>query len=194
MKKKISALFILFAVFIVIAGENAPNLAVGDKAPAFQAVDDQGQNFDSRLLLGKQNLVVYFYPAAMTGGCTAQACAFRDDREEFKKLNTVVVGVSGDSVQNLVAFKKVNQLNFPLLADPDGAVARAFGVPTKAGGEITRTVDDRTVKLVRGVTEARWTFVIDKSGKIIYKDMDVKAADDSRNVIEFLSSRGEKSN
>jgi len=104
----------------------------------------------------------------MTGGCTAQACAFRDDQAEFAKLNTKVVGA--------------------LPADPDAVIAEAFGVPTRAGGEITRTVDDQQVKLIRGVTEARWTFIIDKNGTIIYKDTDVKAADDSKKVLQFLNS------
>ena len=121
----------------------------------------------------------------MTGGCTAQACAFRDDQAEFAKLNTKVVG---DSVQNPAYFKQTHHLNFPLPADPDAVIAEAFGVPTRAGGEITRTVDDQQVKLIRGVTEARWTFIIDKNGTIIYKDTDVKAADESKKVLQFLNS------
>ena len=168
--------------------QSATALNVGDKAPIFQTRDDQGKDFQSQLLLGKQILVLYFYPAAMTGGCTAQACAFRDDQAEFAKMDAKVVGVSGDSVQNLAYFKQTHNLNFSLLADPDGAIAKSFGVPTRAGGEITRTVENQHVKLVRGVTEARWTFIIDKSGKIIYKDTDVKAADDSKKVLKFLNT------
>ncbi len=164
------------------------SLTVGDRAPLFQAKDDRGEDFNSQIILNDRNLVVYFYPAAMTGGCTAQACAFRDDLAEFEKLNTMVVGVSGDSVQNLAWFKQANNLNFPLLADPDGRIATSFGVPTKAGGDIMRTVDDQEVKLVRGVTASRWTFVIDKNGKIVYKDMDVDAAQDSDKVLTFLKS------
>ena len=180
---------------LAIAGdvkESAIELAVGDTAPTFRAKDDQGKSFDSEKLLEKQNLVVYFYPAAMTGGCTKQACAFRDDREKFDKLNTAVVGVSGDAVQNLAWFKTVNNLNFPLLADPDGTIAKAFGVPFKEGAEIVRTVNGKEETLVRGVTSSRWTFIIGKNGTILYKDTDVKAAEDSETVLTFLEKRREK--
>ncbi len=185
MNKKIP-IIVLFVVLFGLGMSNAKELKIGSLAPTFQARDDRGKDFQSQQLLGKKNLVVYFYPAAMTGGCTAQACGFRDAQSEFARLNAVVVGVSGDSVQNLAWFKQVNNLNFLLLADPDGSIAKAFGVPTRDGGEITRTVNDNEVKLVRGVTESRWTFVIDTEGKIVYKDTDVNAGQDSHKVLEFL--------
>ena len=188
MNKKIP-IIVLFVVLFGLGMSNAKELKIGSLAPTFQARDDRGKDFQSQQLLGKKNLVVYFYPAAMTGGCTAQACGFRDAQSEFARLNAVVVGVSGDSVQNLAWFKQVNNLNFLLLADPDGSIAKAFGVPTRDGGEITRTVNDNEVKLVRGVTESRWTFVIDTEGKIVYKDTDVNAGQDSHKVLEFLKLR-----
>ena len=188
MNKKIP-IIVLFVVLFGLGMSNAKELKIGSLAPTFQARDDRGKDFQSQQLLGKKNLVVYFYPAAMTGGCTAQACGFRDAQSEFARLNAVVVGVSGDSVQNLAWFKQVNNLNFSLLADPDGSIAKAFGVPTRDGGEITRTVNDNEVKLVRGVTESRWTFVIDTEGKIVYKDTDVNAGQDSHKVLEFLKLR-----
>ncbi len=186
-KKNMFALVIVLGISLVFA-EALIDLKVGDVAPVFQAKDDRGKDFNSQLLLDDQNLVVYFYPAAMTGGCTAQACAFRDDLAELKKLNTTVVGVSGDSVQNLAWFKQVNNLNFPLLADPDGKVAHAFGVPMRDGGELVRTIGDDEVTLVRGVTQSRWTFIIDKNGTVVYKDTDVNAGEDSKNVLEFIKS------
>jgi len=188
MNKK-SPIIVLFVVLFGLGMSNAKELKIGSLAPTFQARDDRGKDFQSQQLLGKKHLVVYFYPAAMTGGCTAQACGFRDAQSEFARLNAVVVGVSGDSVQNLAWFKQVNNLNFLLLADPDGSIAKAFGVPTRDGGEITRTVNDNEVKLVRGVTESRWTFVIDTEGKIVYKDTDVNAGQDSHKVLEFLKLR-----
>ena len=188
MNKK-SPIIVLFVVLFGLGMSNAKELKIGSLAPTFQARDDRGKDFQSQQLLGKKNLVVYFYPAAMTGGCTAQACGFRDAQSEFARLNAVVVGVSGDSVQNLAWFKQVNNLNFLLLADPDGSIAKAFGVLTRDGGEITRTVNDNEVKLVRGVTESRWTFVIDTEGKIVYKDTDVNAGQDSHKVLEFLKLR-----
>jgi peroxiredoxin Q/BCP len=186
-RRFVSLLIFVLGISLVFA-DAVIDLKVGDVAPVFQAKDDRGKDFNSQLVLNQQNLVVYFYPAAMTGGCTTQACAFRDDQAEFKALNTMIVGVSGDSVQNLAWFKQANNLNFPLLADPDGKIAKAFGVPTRDGGEIVRTVGDEEVTLVRGVTQSRWTFIIDKNGTVIYKDTDVNAGQDSQNVLEFLKS------
>ncbi len=186
--KKLTAILLSLLIVAALPILAEKSLQVGDKAPAFQAKDDQGNLFDSKALLGKENLVVYFYPAAMTGGCTAQACSFRDDMATFDSLNTTVVGVSGDSLKNLTYFRRANNLNFPLLADPVGSIANKFGVPVREGGSIVKTVDGQEVKLDRGVTQSRWTFIIDKQGKIIYKDTDVNAAQDSDNVIAFLES------
>lgn len=193
--KKVLALITLSITVTATAQElnkTVDTLNVGDEAPHFQANNDKGETFDSKKLLGKQNLVVYFYPAAMTGGCTSQACSFRDEKQSFEELNTKVVGVSGDSVQNLAWFKQANNLNFTLVADPDGSIAKAFGVPLRDGDEITRTVDDKEVKLVRGVTASRWTFIIDKTGAVIYKDTDVNAAEDTNEVLAFLQQHAAK--
>lgn len=165
----------------------AVNLQAGDAAPLFECKADDGSVWKLADHLGKRVVVVYFYPAAMTGGCTRQACAFRDDMEALRKSGVEVVGVSGDEVFGLQLFKKVHGLNFTLLADTDGAVARKFGVPLRAGGEITREVDGQTHVLKRGVTAARWTFVIDKNGKIALKNTQVDAANDSRAVAEFVA-------
>ena len=81
-----------------------------------------------------------------------------------------------------------NVLRASVLADPDGKIAKAVGVPTRDGSEIVRTIDDEEVILVRGVTAARWTFIIDKQGKIVYKNTDVDAGQDSKTVLEFLKS------
>jgi peroxiredoxin Q/BCP len=104
-----------------------------------------------------------------------------------------VVGVSGDAVKNQEIFKKVHKLNFTLLADEDGAVAKAFGVPLKPGGEIkAKDEEGKPVTLKRGVTAARWTFVIDKSGKIVHKDTAAKAGQDSKKVQEVVEKLGGK--
>jgi peroxiredoxin Q/BCP len=68
--------------------------------------------------MGKKVVVVYFYPAAMTGGCTKQACSFRDDKAVLEALDAIVIGISGDEVQSLQYFKEAHSLNFPLLSDP----------------------------------------------------------------------------
>jgi len=164
----------------------AADLAVGDMAPVFQAKDDAGKLWKSSEVVGDKILVVYFYPAAMTGGCTKQACAFRDDRTELLDLGAQVVGLSGDEVKGLQYFKLAHNLNFALLADPDGSIATAFGVPLRDGGAIKRTVDGKEVTLTRGVTSARWTFIIDKTGKIAYKDTQVDAEGDSKEVMSSI--------
>ena len=161
-------------------------LNVGDRAPNFQGTADTGDLWRSRDHVGRRFLVVYFYPAAMTGGCTAQACAFRDNRSRLQSLGAEVVGVSGDRIENLRAFKGSNRLNFPLLSDTRGAVAQAFGVPVGAGGQITRTVDNHEATLTRDVTAARWTFIIDRAGRIVYKDTEVNPAGDGTAVVEAL--------
>jgi thioredoxin-dependent peroxiredoxin len=161
-------------------------LAVGDRAPVFEAIADDGQLWRSRDHVGKGLLVIYFYPAAMTSGCTAQACSFRDNRSRLQELGAEVVGVSGDRVDGLRAFKGSNRLNFPLLSDTAGTVARAFGVPVRKGGSMTRTVDGREVELRRDVTAARWTFIIGRDGRIAYRDTQVDPAGDGDAVLAAL--------
>jgi peroxiredoxin Q/BCP len=131
---------------------------------------------------------VYFYPAAMTGGCTKQACAYRDLKTEIESADAVVVGVSGDNVEGLKIFKKANDLNFTLLSDEKGEIAQKFGVPTREGGTITREIDGKSFDLVRGTTASRWTFIIDKQGKIVYKNEQVEASKDTEEVLSFIKN------
>ena len=164
------------------------DLKVGDKAPAFEALDDSGKAWKSSEHVGKKIVVVYFYPADMTGGCTKQACGFRDKLSELSKQGIEVVGVSGDSVKNHQLFKQEHDLTFPLLADTEGKVAEAFGVPVTAG-EKKVTAKFKTGKeevLIRTVTTARWTFVIGKDGKIAAKNTKVAAAEDPQAVLDTI--------
>ena len=116
-----------------------------------------------------------------------QANGYRDDRATLMELGTEVVGISGDTMEGLALFKRANDLNFPLLSDADGAIARTFGVPLKeARKSITRTVGEEEFTLTREVTAKRWTFVIDKEGKIVHKDTQVKAALDSKHTVEVV--------
>ena len=93
--------------------------------------------------------MLYFYPRAMTPGCTAESCAFRDRIPEFNKLDTVIIGISTDKVEDQGKFTEKESLNFPLLADPEQKVSKALGV-MREGANVTQRV----------------TFVIDKSGTI----------------------------
>lgn len=184
----LAAVFAVSVVGLSVQAEDkAADLKVGDAAPVFESVDDQGKPWKSTDHIGKKILVVYFYPADLTGGCTKQACAFRDDMSKLTEKGIEVVGVSGDGVSNHQVFKKLHKLNFPLLADEKGDVAKKFGVPVKAGGVAKgKDADGKNVELKREVTSARWTFIIGKDGKIIDKNIAVKAADDSKHVLEVV--------
>jgi peroxiredoxin Q/BCP len=167
-------------------GDKKVDLQVGQKAPQFEATDDTGNTWKSADHLGKKIVVLFFYPAAMTPGCTKQACGFRDDLQMLSDQGVEVVGISGDDAAGLKIFKKAHDLNFTLLSDSDGAVAKQFGVPLGKGGEIKRTVDGQEHVLKRGVTAARWTFVIDTDAKIALKNSKVNAAEDSRAIAKFV--------
>lgn len=177
-----------FALLAALPAQDKVDLKVGDAAPSFAAKDDTGADWKSADHVGKKILVVYFYPASFTGGCTKQACAYRDDQKALSDAGAEVVGVSGDQVKNQEAFKKFHKLNFTLLADDKGEVAKAFGVATTPGEKkVKQKIDDKEEEFIRGVTEQRWTFVIDKAGKIAYKNTKVDAAADSKAVLEVIS-------
>lgn len=163
-----------------------PSLEVGDMAPVFSGMADNGEIWSSRNERDAEFLVVYFYPAAMTGGCTTQACLFRDNHSRLLDMGAEVIGVSGDRVANLKAFKGTNRLNFPLLSDTAGVIAHAFGVPTDDGGTITREVNGEEMTLTRDVTASRWTFIIGPDGRIVYKATDVDPAGDPAAVVAFI--------
>ena len=163
------------------------NLKVGDKAPSF-SLSDQDDNTVSLSDYKGKKLLLYFYPKDNTPGCTKQACAFRDDKSQLDKLDAIVVGVSGDEVENLEYFKEAHNLNFPLLADPSGNIAKKFGVKIKDGGSIVRNIGGQDLTLERGVTASRWTYIIDKQGKIAFVNTEVNAAEDSKQTIEVIKN------
>jgi peroxiredoxin Q/BCP len=125
-------------------------LKVGDKLPNFKAKDTNGNLFDSQDYIGKQALVIYFYPKDETKVCTAQACSFRDNYEEFKDLGAEIIGISADSVQSHFKFKSKFNLPFILLSDNDKKLRKLFGV-------------ENDFLIIPG----RQTFVVDKNGFII---------------------------
>jgi thioredoxin-dependent peroxiredoxin len=181
----------VFALCILGFGMNAARAVdVGEKAPSFETKDDQGNVWKSSDHVGKGVLVVYFYPAAMTRGCTKQACGFRDNMKTLTEKGIEVVGISGDAVPNLKFFKDAHDLNFTLLADEDGAIAKAFGVPTKAGAAVVHAKSHgKSAELKRAVTEMRWTFVIDKEGKIISKNTKANPLTDPQDVLKAAESK-----
>lgn len=166
-------------------------LKVGDAAPEFSLSADNGETWKSQDHYGEKIVVVYFYPADMTGGCTKQACGFRDDLGVLKEAGIEVVGVSGDSVKNHKLFKKAHDLNFTLLADEKGEVAEKFGVPfTKGEKTVEAVIDGQKELLVRTVTTGRWTIVIDKDKKVaMIRDLKAEGADpagDAQAILAFV--------
>lgn len=182
----------LILILISASMNGQQGLSVGDKAPEFKAVADDGITWDVNKFLGKKNIVVYFYPGAMTGGCTKQACSYRDHRDDLQSANVEVVGISSDKIESLKLFKKAENLNFTLLSDEKGHIAKAFGVPVGEGATIKRTVDGVEHELVRDISIKRWTFVIGKDKKIIYKNDSVNAEKDTEEVLDFLKLQATK--
>jgi len=181
------ALVLFLAGDLSAQDEKNVDLKVGDLAPIFSATDDQGKPWKSSDLVREKFVVVYFYPADFTSGCRAQAQKFRDNMNALNDKGVDVVGISGDSASSHALFKKAEKLNFTLLADEDGRIAKLFGVPISKGGEVrTKDADGNLVVLKRDVTAARWTFIIGLDGKIIYKNTKVNPAEDSKQVAEFI--------
>ena len=137
----------------------ATSLKAGDPAPGFQGRTTDGHAISLDDYRGKK-LVMYFYPKDDTPGCTREACAFRDRTADLKARGAVVLGVSTQDVESHQAFTKKYNLSFPLLADTDGKVGRAYGV---LGGEGLLS----KLKAAVGFAD-RVTFVIDEKGRIAH--------------------------
>lgn len=140
-----------------------PRLEVGDKAPEFSLPDAAGNVVKLSDYKGRK-VVVYFYPAASTPGCTKQACDFRDNLTELNEAGIDVVGISPDKPEKLAKFRDKEELTFPLLSDPERAVLEAWG----AFGE--KTMYGKTVQGV-----IRSTFLVDEQGRIAVAQYNVRA-------------------
>ena len=153
---------------------NTPELKVGQKAPDFTLLNDSGQKVKLSDLKGK-TVVLYFYPKDDTPGCTKEACAFRDGIDEIQARGAVVLGVSSDSVESHVKFKKKFDLNFPLLADTDKKVVEDYG-----------TWKEKSMygKTYMGIE--RTTFIIDKQGKLSHIFPKVKVDEHYDEVLDAL--------
>jgi len=146
-------------------------------------------------------VVLYFYPGDFTPGCTAQARNFRDSMNKLTEQGVEVIGVSGDAARSHALFKKAQKLNFTLLADEEGSLAKKFGVPVSKGaevkakgedGKILKDADGAEIVIKRGVTAARWTFIIGKDGKIVYKNSKVNPTEDTKQVAAFVEKMQKK--
>ena len=119
-------------------------LEVGDQAPEFSGMTQDGKTIRHSDYMGKRGLVIFFYPKDGTPVCTREACAFRDSYEQFVDAGAEVIGVSSDTEESHHAFSREHKLSFPLLSDADGSLRRAFGVPKTFGlfpGRVTYVID-----------------------------------------------------
>ena len=124
---------------------------IGDKCPFFKGRDQNGEEYDVSSLIGKKNLVIYFYPKNETRVCTAQACSFRDAYATFQDNNCEVIGISGDSAKSHEAFAKHHSLPFVLLSDGDKKLRKLFKVPND----------------YLGLIPGRYTYIINEEGIIV---------------------------
>lgn len=143
----------LFVTYLNLNNNNImEKITVGSKIPSFELKDQNGELFNIESVLGKKNLIIYFYPKDDTPGCTKEACAFRDQFEVFQDIDAMVIGISGQSVESHHDFALKHRLNFTLLSDEGNNLRKKFGVPANMFG------------LIAG----RVTYVVDKSGKVVF--------------------------
>src|SRR5579875_1044632 len=153
-------------------------LQVGEQAPDFQAVADNGEQVRLGDLRG-QVVVLYFYPKDDTPGCTAEACAFRDLQSQFADLGAAIYGVSRDDVKSHGKFRDKFQLNFPLLADTDSQICEKYGV-----------LKEKNMFGKKSIGIERTTFVIDRDGTIAAIFPKVKVDGHADAVLEVVRSLG----
>jgi len=143
----------LMSLFSLLLGSaRAEPLAVGANAPVVSAKTDAGTMLNLADVYKQNNYtLVWFYPKALTGGCTKQGCSLRDASADLKKLGVAVIGVSTDPVEKQKEFKEKNNFDYPLLADTDKKVLKAFGQSAL-------------------MMASREAYLIDRNGKVVYYD------------------------
>ncbi|WP_461515661.1 thioredoxin-dependent thiol peroxidase [Porticoccus sp.] len=149
---------------------------VGKVAPEFSLQNQRGETVKLSDFKGEKNVVLYFYPKAMTPGCTVQACGIRDSKDAFAQIDTVVLGVSPDPYPRLARFEEKQQLNFDLLSDEDHAVTESYGcwgLKKFMGREFMGVL--------------RTTFIIDKQGKIALVMDKVKTKTHHDDVLSWIT-------
>ena len=150
-------------------------LKVGEQAPKFSLANQRGELVTLEQFKGDKNIVVNFYPKAMTPGCTVQACGIRDTNAEFTALDTVVIGVSPDSVDRLVKFEDKQELNFMLLSDEDHSVIDSFGA-----WDLKKFMGREFMGVLRS------TFIIDKQGAIVHVMAKVKTKSHHEDTLQWV--------
>jgi peroxiredoxin Q/BCP len=149
------------------------SLNIGDQAPDFSLLDQNGNTFSLKTFIGKANILLYFYPKDETPGCIAEACGFRDNITEFEGYNCKVIGISKDSVNSHAKFASHYKLPFTLLSDKKNAVRNLYGVESS----------------ILGLLPGRKTFLIDKLGVVTHIfDYQFKAKKHVIDTLEALSN------
>jgi len=150
-------------------------LKLGNMAPTFTLLNQAGEKISLKEFRGNSNVVLYFYPKAMTPGCTVQACGLRDAKKQLAKLDAVTLGLSPDPVKRLAKFEEKESLNFDLLADEDHAIADKYGV-----WDLKKFMGREYMGIVRT------TFIIDKQGRLAHILDKVKTKSHHEQVLELL--------
>ena len=153
-------------------------LSAGDSAPDFALPANTGETISLQNFLGKKRVVLYFYPKDNTSGCTKEACSFRDNLDNIKAKDTVVLGVSADSLKSHDKFTEKYDLNFPLLSDENHQVAEAYG----AWGE-KNMYGKKYFGLIRK------TFIIGLDGKLEHVFHKVKAEGHGEEILNLLDEK-----
>lgn len=153
-----------------------PTLQPGDVAPDFTLLDQNGNSVSLHDFKGK-NVVVYFYPRAMTPGCTVQACEIRNSQDKLKEASIVVLGISADPVKSLKKFEERDKLNFTLLSDPDHQVIEKYG-----SWGLKKFMGREFMGILRQ------SFLIGKDGKIVHVMHKVNTKTHHDDVLNFFKS------
>ena len=148
---------------------------IGNKAPVFTLSNQKGEKVALKDFAGKKNVVIYFYPKALTPGCTTQACGIRDTQAELDKRDTVVFGLSPDPVDKLQKFIDKHDLNFDLLSDEDHAIADKYGV-----WALKKFMGKEFMGIVRT------TFIIDKESRLVAVMDKFKTANHHEELLKAL--------
>ena len=148
-------------------------IEIGSNIPAFTLNDQNGNPFDINSVLGKKNLVIYFYPKDDSPGCTKEACYFQDQFEVFSQADALVIGISGQSVESHKKFAEKYRLTYTLLSDEENKIRKLFGVPTN----------------FFGLLPGRVTYIVDIKGKVIYTfDSQIRATQHVDEALKILKT------
>lgn len=168
----LATLALLIAITLGLQASAADQVLAGQPAPEFELADQEGQ-LHSLEDYRDRWVVLYFYPKDGTPGCTTEACEFRDNIFAFREMNAQILGISLDDVESHKAFAENHNLPFPLLADPEGTAADAYGVKTKFAGM---------------TVAKRQTFIIDPVGNIAKHYENVNPATHTAEVLGDLET------